>query len=122
MALIVEDNTLNVRYLKLIMEKFNIPYEVAYNGEEALLFTDKKKYHIIFMDIHMPIIDGFEATVAIRSNSKGINYKTPIIALSADCVQEQIDRAYDLGMNDFISKPFIPSEIERVVRKYYPDK
>ncbi len=116
--LIVEDNQLNIKYLTLIFDKWNLNYEVAENGQEALMKCNETAFSIIFMDIHMPVKNGFEATLEIRNALSNLNTQTPIIALSADSVNEQKDRARQLGMNGFLSKPFIPEEIKSVLLQY----
>ncbi len=116
--LIVEDNQLNIKYLSLIFDKWNLSYEVAQNGQEALSKCLETSYSIILMDIHMPVKNGFEATLEIRNSKDSRNAHTPIIALSADSVNEQMDRAKQLGMNDFLSKPFIPEEIKTLLEHY----
>ena len=115
--LIVEDNVLNIKYLGLLMKKWNLDYDIAYNGLEAIAKTIENEYSIIFMDIQMPIKNGFEATMVIR-NHDNINHNTPIYAISADSVKEQMIKALEIGMNGFLSKPFIPSDIQNILNEH----
>jgi CheY-like chemotaxis protein len=77
--------------------------EEAENGNQAINKLINHTYDLILMDIQMPEMDGIEATKIIRT---GLNLKTPIIALTANSFQHDIDKYFDIGMNDFIIKPF----------------
>ncbi len=74
---------------------------MASNGAEAILMTSNNEYDIIFMDLYMPEVDGFEATIQIRKNQ----IKTPIIAMSADIDDQRKADAVFAGMNEYLSKP-----------------
>lgn len=102
--LLVEDNKLNVLVAKKILNSMNAVVEVAKNGEEGVRFATTKPYDIILMDIHMPVMDGYEATRKIRQ----ANVNVPIMAFTADAFEEARIKAREAGMNDFISKPFDP--------------
>ena len=84
--LVVEDNAMNQMVLKMITKKWlGTEVDYAFNGEEGLEFLRKSKYDVILMDLQMPVMDGYEATIAIRSGNSGINDKNiPIIAVTAD--------------------------------------
>jgi CheY-like chemotaxis protein len=77
---------------------------VAKNGEDGVKMAASKVYDVVLMDIHMPIMDGYEATKRIREKNK----KLPILAFTADAFEEARVKAREVGMNDFISKPFDP--------------
>ncbi len=101
--LVVEDNEMN----RLVINNFLTPYtqqiiEVE-NGIEAIKILEKENFDIILMDLQMPLMDGLKATKIIREN---LNIKTPIIAISANAFQSEIDRCLNNGMNDYITKPF----------------
>jgi CheY-like chemotaxis protein len=72
--------------------------------------ANAQAFDAIFMDLHMPVMDGLAATRAIRS-SDGPNARTPIIALTADTAREQIDRCLEAGMNDHVAKPIRPDAL-----------
>jgi len=114
--LIAEDNKMNQKYITKLLDKKNIQYDMASNGVEAVRLASLSLYHVILMDLHMPEMDGYEATKAIRS--KGKNSKTPIIALTASTMQSQKDEAFKVGMVDFLSKPFSPTQLFALLDNY----
>lgn len=105
--LVVEDNAMNQMVLKMITKKWlNTEVDYANNGEEGLEFLHNQKYDVILMDLQMPVMDGYEATIAIRSGNCGINDKNiPIIAVTADVMEATKDRVKEIGMNHYLSKP-----------------
>lgn len=112
--LIVEDNLVNIKVFTSILKKININYKVANNGEEAIEQVSKDKFDIIFMDMQMPIMDGVTATKKIRD----LKHDTPIIALTANAFEEDKQKCFDAGMNDFLSKPVKISSIRNMILKY----
>ena len=100
--LVVEDNKINQMITRKILEKNKIVCDVADNGEIAVEKARKAQFDLILMDIHMPGISGLEATEQIRLFDKG----TPIIALTAVTIDENVDDFYVAGFNDIISKPY----------------
>ncbi len=103
-VLLVEDNLINVMVCKQILEKEKLKVEVANDGLEAVNMVKKNNYDIVLMDIQMPIMDGYTATIEIRK----FNKKLPIFALSASIFTEVKDKINESGMNGFIYKPFDP--------------
>jgi len=116
--LVVEDNLINQKYISRLLEKLKIPYELAENGNIGVDKSLHKKYALIFMDIQMPEMDGFEASEIIK-NTNNPNKDTPIIALTASAFIDQKEKALKVGMLDYVSKPFTPSQLKEVLRKYY---
>jgi len=113
-VLLVEDNEINQLVASKSLSKYGLSVEIANNGLEAVKMARKKEYDIIFMDLQMPIMDGFEATKKIRE----MGVKTPIIALSAAVMEKDKELTKSCGMNEHISKPIIQQELEEVVFKY----
>jgi PAS domain S-box-containing protein len=109
-VLVVEDNYMNRKYISTLLKKWGIVYDTAHHGKEALEMARKKPYDLILMDVQMPEMDGYEATIAIR-NTQNFNRETPIIALTASALVSQKDRALAVGMNDYLSKPFKPTQL-----------
>ncbi|WP_428223528.1 hybrid sensor histidine kinase/response regulator [Flavobacterium sp.] len=101
-VLIVEDNLINVKILGKILSNWDITYEVAENGKIGYEKCILNNYDMIFMDLSMPVMDGFESTVLIRKTNKII----PIIAISASNFVNDISKAQALGFTDYITKPF----------------
>lgn len=101
--LLAEDNRINAMVLGKLLNRWNVHYDHAMNGDEVLEKAKLKKYDFILMDIHMPIMDGFEATTELKKG-ESINKKTPIYALTADITAEQNDE-YKRLFNGFLLKP-----------------
>lgn len=113
-VLMVDDVNMNLVLGKAVFKKnFNIVFDTAENGEEAVKAAKAKNYDIIFMDIQMPIMDGLEATKKIRE----FNQETPIIAMTANAYAEHKIKAYESGMNGYITKPVSKTRIEEELLK-----
>ena len=100
-VLVVDDNKVNVMVLKKTLENLGVQSDAVCNGMEAIEAVKKNEYHLVFMDIHMPKMDGLTATKKIREFNKDIG----IIGLSADVTKEAIDEAKGVGMDDYFTKP-----------------
>ncbi|MDB4901416.1 MAG: response regulator [Mucilaginibacter sp.] len=116
--LIVEDNQINVILAKQFMKMWDIECDVAENGNIALTLVQTNDYQIVLMDLQMPEMDGYETTIAIRELSGEKFKKLPIIALTASAMLDIKDRAFVVGMNDYISKPFNPNDLYRKIALY----
>ena len=105
--LLVEDVEINREIVAALLEETNIQIDVAENGIEAVdMFTANiDKYDLIFMDIHMPVMDGYEATREIRSVTTNAAKQIPIVAMTANAFKEDVERCLACGMNDHIPKP-----------------
>lgn len=117
--LVVEDNAMNQMVLKMITKKWlNTEVDYAFNGEEGLEFLRKSKYDVILMDLQMPVMDGYEATIAIRGGNSGINDKNiPIIAVTADVMESTKDRVKEIGMDFYLSKPVNKDVLFETIQK-----
>lgn len=106
--LVVEDNKVNQRVAGLFLEKAGYSCDFANNGQEAVdAIKQLKSYHAILMDCMMPVMDGFTATSQIRQWEDDNNRaRLPIIALTASVMDEDISKCYDVGMDDYVAKPF----------------
>jgi PAS domain S-box-containing protein len=116
--MIVEDNKINMLLLKTIIKNISneiIIYEIP-NGFEASQQFEKISPDLIFMDIQMPVLNGYEATKEIRSKTSG--QKTPIIAITAGIVSEEKENCIQAGMNDYISKPILKGVVEEAINKW----
>lgn len=113
-VLIVDDNRVNVIVLKMSLEKLGIQSDSVCNGLQAVSAVTKNDYDLVFMDVHMPNMDGFEATKEIRKINKDI----AIIGLSADVTKEAIDEAKGVGMNDYLTKPISFDKLRNILPVY----
>lgn len=121
--LIVEDNPLNLLLAKTILRKQNFKIvDFAENGQAAIEMIKKSDYDVILMDLHMPIMDGYEATLFIRGNLSGKKRNVPIIALTAAAIKGEKEKCFEIGMNDYISKPFKPEELFSKIIKFLQPK
>lgn len=103
--LLVEDNAMNQRVAQFHLDALGYSFDLAENGKEAVDALDEASYDIILMDVHMPLLDGFEATAAIRARPDE-HRTTPIIAMTANAMIGERTRCLEQGMNDYLSKPF----------------
>lgn len=113
-VLLVEDYPMNIKIATKFLERWKIIVDVAENGEIALEKYQIGKYDLILMDIQMPIMDGYKATEEIRK----IDANIPIIALTASATLDNHDKAFIVGMNDYITKPFNPNELFQKIVKF----
>lgn len=106
-VLVVEDNPMNQMVLKMMFKKWkNTEVSFANDGAEGLEILAQKNINIVLMDLQMPVMDGYEAIAAIRGGAAGENRRNvPIIAITADLMQDTKDRVFELGVNDFLTKP-----------------
>ncbi|MDB4512275.1 ATP-binding protein [Arenicella sp.] len=103
--LIVEDNLINQKVTASVISKLGYPVTIANNGQEAVDLCEQNNYSIIFMDLSMPEMDGFEATEKIRSKEKG-DSRVTIIAVTGHAFLEYRERCKEVGIDDFLSKPY----------------
>jgi signal transduction histidine kinase/DNA-binding response OmpR family regulator len=116
-VLVVEDEPINMMLIAEVLKNMGIEVLSAGNGKEALEILSLNNLAMIFMDINMPVMDGYTATGIIRELPDDKS-KVPIIALTADAMKEDKERCLSRGMNDYISKPFRLEEIQFVLKKY----
>jgi PAS domain S-box-containing protein len=121
-VLLVEDNDINRMYATNVLKKWHCQIDEAENGQIALEKLKKQDYDIILMDIHMPILDGIETSRSIRSNFEKPKSEIPIIAFTANALKGDKDKYLEAGMNSYISKPFIPDELFKIMSQYYSPK
>jgi len=112
--LLVEDNLINQKLALALLKKKGLDVVVANNGHEALVQMAADSYDLIFMDCQMPVMDGYEATEQIR-RLPGSAAQTPIVAMTANAMQGDRERCLAAGMDDYLSKPVVQAELERVL-------
>ncbi len=112
--LVVEDNPMNVLVVQNFLKRWGAESDLAQNGQEALDLLDTSRHHIILMDLHMPVMDGYEATKKIRSSGITI----PIVALTASVAIDVENHVFAIGINEIVVKPFVPDNLLRVILSY----
>lgn len=110
--LVAEDNPVNQLVVKNLLKKWNTPFEIANNGQEAVDWVQKKRFDVVLMDIQMPVMDGFTATKTIRGLQAPL-CTLPIMAMTAHATANEKQKCFDNSMDDYICKPFQPSELKK---------
>jgi signal transduction histidine kinase/CheY-like chemotaxis protein len=117
-VLLVEDNTINQMVAGEMLKLLGVTYDVAENGQQAVTkIVNSPQYDLVFMDIQMPVMDGYEATRMLRQ--KGHN-NLIICGLSANAMKQDYSKAEEAGMDDYIVKPLKQKTLENLVAKYLP--
>lgn len=120
-ALLVEDNELNQEIAQFILEDFGLQVTIANNGQEAVEIFEQAEegtYQIIFMDVMMPVMNGYESAKAIRALDRPDAEKIPIITMTANAFAEDVQAAKDAGMNEHVAKPLEADVIARVLAQW----
>jgi signal transduction histidine kinase/DNA-binding response OmpR family regulator len=113
--LLVEDNAINQKVAVAMLEKFGYHPAIAFNGEEAVAMTQQQNFDLILMDLQMPEMDGLTATRLIR-NQQSKN-RPRIVAMTANIFQDAIAECYEVGMDDYISKPVLRDQLVKIIEK-----
>ncbi len=122
-VMLVEDNAINQKVMMRFLEKWNIEVIIAENGSEAVKkMKETKSVNLVLMDLQMPEMDGYEATRQIRELEDKYKSDVPIIALTAAALKEVKENVFASGMNDFLTKPFNPPELQKKLEFYILDK
>ena len=123
LVLVAEDHPVNQRITTRFLEKLGLRHEVAANGQEALEAFKKKHFDLVLMDVQMPVMDGLEATLAIRKLEGLRGTHVPIVALTANVLEEHRREARQAGFDDYLAKPVKFEELrERVVKWTTPER
>ncbi|MDD5934579.1 MAG: transporter substrate-binding domain-containing protein [Clostridiales bacterium] len=120
-VLLVEDNEINSEIAMELLKMVHLKVDWAMNGEEAVQRfeqSDSLEYAIIFMDVQMPILDGYEATKRIRSSNHPDAKEIPIIAMTANAFHSDISTAFSVGMNGHLAKPIDTELLFRLIKKF----
>ena len=116
--LVCDDEKDLVSVLKICLEAENYRVLEAYNGEQALDILQKEKVHMVLMDVMMPVMDGYQATMEIRKLSDRALANIPIIAMTANAFEEDRLAALKAGMNDRLAKPIQIEKLFEIMKKY----
>ncbi len=115
--LLAEDNVVNQKVATRLFKKFGYNIEVANNGLEVIKELEQSSYDLVFMDIQMPEMDGLEATRQIIA--KWGDTRPKIVALTANAMREDKEKCFEAGMDDYLTKPFKPAELEEAIVSTY---
>jgi CheY-like chemotaxis protein len=107
--LIVEDNPVNQKLIAFLLARAGYTYEVAENGADALQRLDRSQFKLVLMDMMMPVMNGYDATKAIRANPKTKNL--PVIALTANAMKGEDEKCRAVGCSDYLAKPYSKDQI-----------
>ncbi|TKC65097.1 response regulator [Pedobacter hiemivivus] len=116
--LLVDDNKMNVLLAQTVLKKWEMGFDCAYDGKEALELFKKNNYDLILTDIQMPIMGGVELTHEVRYNGDFGKSRIPILGITAHVLQEDRDAYLKAGMNDLVLKPFLEQELIDKISKY----
>jgi len=117
-VLIAEDNPVNMTLNRIVIRNMfpNVRIVEAQNGKEAVDLAENERFDIILMDIMMPVMDGYEATLLIRQQKT--NQDTPLLALTASIMPDEMQKCLKVGFSDSISKPIIRENLYRILDKW----
>ena len=119
-VLLAEDNTVNAKLASRLLEKSGVLVEWAHDGKEAVDALKSNAFHMVLMDVQMPVMDGFEATAEIRKLESGTDRHIPIIALTAHAIDGYRDLCLENGMDDFLTKPLNPRRLRECLALWAP--
>ena len=119
--LVVDDVRMNVKVIQSLLKRTRIQIDTATSGEECLALAKKNSYDVILLDHMMPQMDGVETFQKLRENTSGLNYGTPVIALTANAIEGAKEEYKALGFDDYLSKPMKGEELEDMIRRYLPE-
>ncbi len=118
-VLVADDNEVNRRIADKLVQRIGFATELVADGQQALdAVASGRAFAAVLMDCHMPVMDGYQATRRIRQTEPGRNL--PIVAMSASVMQADKDKCLAAGMDDFVTKPAKPDELERILRRLIP--
>jgi CheY-like chemotaxis protein/nitrogen-specific signal transduction histidine kinase len=119
-VLLVEDNPTNQRVAQLFLERAGCEVVLAADGREALAALESRRFDLVLMDVQMPVMDGLEATRRIREREAKGEQRTPIVALTANAMKEQIEECRANGMDDVLPKPIDRERLGLILERYAP--
>jgi CheY-like chemotaxis protein len=113
--LLVEDNKVNQFLANALLTSWKSQVDISEDGADAVERVKTGEYDLVLMDLQMPVMDGFEATAVIRNELKS---SIPIIGLSANALNDERERSLQIGMDDYVSKPFKPELLYAIIQGY----
>ena len=120
LILVAEDNEINCQVIRFQLTRLGYAAEIARDGQEALALWRSKRYGLVLADCHMPEMDGFELTAAIRALQKDTGERTPIIAFTANALKGEAEHCLSQGMDDYLAKPVELTQLQAMLAKWLP--
>lgn len=117
--LVAEDHPVNRKVMAALLGKLNVQVTFCENGQQAVEAVSAEPFDLVFMDIHMPVMDGLAATRSIRQSGKD-HQSLPIIALTADVMNDAHEKAMQAGVNEFLTKPIRLPELQQAIARWAP--
>ena len=117
-VLLVEDNEINRRVAVGLLRSRGHQVVLAENGQEAVETLADQEFDVVLMDMQMPVMDGYEATAAIRQREHQTGGHIPIVAMTAEALKGDRERCLAAGMDDYVSKPIAPAEMYRAIERF----
>ena len=119
-VLVVEDNPTNQQVANAMLKSLGVQVSLASNGQQAVELVQHFDFDLVLMDCQMPVMDGFQATAAIRRLPSGRGERLPIAAVTANALQGDEQKCLDAGMNDFLPKPFKLAQLQALLARWLP--
>lgn len=117
--LVAEDNPINQKVIRIILERHGLSYEIALDGEEAVRKYRDGDFQLILMDCQMPNLDGLSASRQIRDfEASNLKKRCPIVAMTANTMKGDRERCISAGMDDFLAKPFKSQDLVGVINQW----
>jgi CheY-like chemotaxis protein len=118
-VIMAEDNPVNVKVAQVLLKKLNQPFQHASDGRQLIELMKGQTFDLVLMDISMPVMDGYEATMRIRDGEAGEqNRNVPIVALTALSREDNYQTCMDMGMSDFVNKPVRVDTLRGILDTY----
>ena len=121
-VLLVDDNPINLSIARAVLSKLGLHTRCASQGAEAVELVREQAFDLVLMDCQMPVMDGYEATAAIRQLPDGRGATLPIVALTANALQGNAQRCRDAGMDGFLAKPYTLAELRATLSRWLPGR
>ena len=117
-VLLAEDNVINQKVASGMLARWGCEVDIVGNGEAALVVLAAASYDVVLMDCHMPVMDGYEATVALRNREADTGRRMPVVAMTANALAGDRERCIAAGMDDYVRKPVDPEELLAALRRW----